>query len=420
MEGLKGMQQNDSEKKYRAFIIAISFSPLFYLSLICLPAFPAFGIEIIDSDILSCDLSGSIKGFYLGIHDSPFDKSHDSGLALLRLILFGTVSDKASIEFHLLEGGMINPLPVFPSGFVSFSKAKRFRADRWDHVQSSHADFTSQISIDRANITLSLPQCDITVGRQAISFGTTFFWNPNDLLNSFSAYEFDREYKPGVDGINAEIALGDFSGLNLIYGAGENYRLDESALLIRGFANILDFDAAVMAGRFREDGFVGAEFSGEVGPGIGLRGELSYFAAEKDDDFIQFVAGTEYRFENNFYLSAEYFYNGFGTPHTSRYLEKLLSDRITEGDIYNISRHYLGILGSYELSPLLIVSLAFIMNLVDHSVLIDPTVVYSLSDNAEFVAGMVIAAGNKPRGHQFMSEFGAYPDFTFVELKYYF
>jgi hypothetical protein len=60
------------------------------------------------------------------------------------------------------------------------------------------------------------------------------------------------------------------------------------------------------------------------------------------------------------------------------------------------------------------------MNLVDHSVLIDPTVVYSLSDNAEFVAGMVIAAGNKPRGYQFMSEFGAYPDFTFVELKYYF
>lgn len=407
----------------RNLLTVIIFLFLFHLScltLIFLFPFTAYSIELIDNDFISCDLSGNLKGFYLGIHDNPFDESHDGGLALLRLILTGTVSDKASIEFHLLEGGTINPVSAAPTGFVSFSKARRFRADRLDHVQSTHEDFSAQIAIDRANITLRLPGCDLTVGRQAISLGTTYFWNPNDLLTAFSPYEFDRDYKPGVDGINAEIALGKFSGINFLYGAGERFRLNESALLVRAFANILDFDVAMMAGRFREDGFAGVDFSGEVGPGIGVRGEISYFATEGDNDFIQAVAGTEYRFENNLYLSAEYFYNGFGTPHTSRYLEKLLSDRITEGDIYNISRHYLGILGSYELTPLLIVSLAAIINLVDHSVLIDPVLIYSLSDNAEFVAGMVIGEGKKPRGYKLKSEFGAYPDFTFVEFKYYF
>jgi len=401
-------------------IILLSLFLLSHLTLIFLFPFPAYSIEIIDSEFLSCDLSGSLKGFYLGIHDTPFGESNDGGLALLRLILTGTILERASIEFHLLEGGMINPPPATPSGFVSFSEATRFRADRWDHTQSTHEDFSSQIAIDRANITLRLPRCDLTVGRQALSLGTTYFWNPNDLLTAFSPYEFDRDYKPGVDAVRADIALGKLSGISFIYGAGDSFRLNESALLIRAFANMFDFDLAMMVGRFREDGFLGTEFSGEVGPGIGVRGELSYFATESDDDFIQVVVGNEYRFENNLYLSAEYFYNGFGTPHTSRYVRELFSKRIMEGDIYNISRHYVGILGSYEVTPLLTVSLATIINLIDHSVLINPTIIYSLSDNAEFVAGMVIGEGKKPRRHILKSEFGAYPDFTFVEIKYYF
>jgi hypothetical protein len=157
-----------------------------------------------------------------------------------------------------------------------------------------------------------------------------------------------------------------------------------------------------------------------VGPGIGLRGELAYFAAYDDTDFAQVVVGSEYRFTNNFYLSAEYFYNGFGTPHTSRYLSKILSDRILEGDLYNISRHYLGVLGSYEITPLFTVSLATIVNLLDGSTLIDPTVIYSLSDNAELVAGMVIGVGEEPRLPELKSEFGTYPIYTFVQMKYYF
>ncbi len=398
-------------------IILLSF---FYLSSNFLSPSPAYSIELIDNDLLSCDLSGNIKGLYFGIHDNPLGSSYDSGFTLLRLILTGTISEKASIEFHLLEGGNINPLPSSPSGFAAFSGANRFRVDRLTHTQTEHEDFSSQIAIDRANITLRLPRCDLTVGRQAISLGTTYFWNPNDLLTAFSPYEFDRDYKPGVDGVKADFPLGRFSGISFIYGAGESFRLNESALLVRTFTNIRDFDLAMMAGRYRQDGFAGVEFSGELGTGIGVRGELSYFATENDDDFFQLVVGSEYRFGNNFYISGEYFYNGFGTSHTHRYVGKLSSKRITEGDLYNISRHYLGILGSYEVTPLLVASLATIINLVDHSVLIMPTVIYSLSDNAELVAGMVIGEGKDPKRYRFRSEFGTYPDFTFVEIKYYF
>ena len=396
---------------------------LFYLSaafLVFSFPVPSHGIELIDSDLFSCDLSGNIRGNYLGIHDNHLGKDRDSGLILLRLILTGSVAQESWFEFHLLQGGMINPLPEAAAGFVGFSGAERFRIDSLVHTQTNRGDFSSWMAVDRVNISLRFSRFDLTVGRQAISLGTTYFWNPIDLLTNFSPYEFDRDYKPGVDAAKADMALGELSGISLIYAAGKDFDFNKSALLLRPFTNLFNFDLSMTTGWYRRDGFIGFDFSGEVGPGIGLRGALAYFDAYRDTDFVQAVVGSEYRFTNNFYLSGEYFYNGFGTTDTSRYLSKVLSDRILEGDLYNISRHYLGVIGIYEVTPLLNLSLATIVNLIDGSLLIDPTVIYSISDNAELVAGMVIGVGEEPSLPELKSEFGTYPNYTFVQMKYYF
>ena len=71
----------------------------------------AHSIDLLNTDSLSCDLSGNLKGYYLGIHDNPFGKSYDGGLVLLRLILSGSIAQKLWFEFHALEGGSINPIP---------------------------------------------------------------------------------------------------------------------------------------------------------------------------------------------------------------------------------------------------------------------------------------------------------------------
>lgn len=400
-------------------ILTLFLGHFLTLLIVSLPV-PSRSIELIDTGLFSCDLSGNVRGNYLGIHDNHLGSDYDSGFMLLRLILTGAIAQTSWFEFHLLQGGMINPLPEAAAGFVAFSGAERFRVDSLTHTQTTRGDFSSWIAVDRANITLRFSRFDIRVGRQAISLGTTYFWNPIDLLTNFSPYEFDRDYKPGVDAAKIDMTLGEFSGIGLLYAAGKDFDFNKSALLFRPYTNIFNFDLSMTTGWYRRDGFFGFDFSGEVGPGIGLRGEMAYFATHEESDFIQVVVGGEYRFKNSFYLSGEYFFNGFGTPHTSRYLSKILSDRILEGDLYNISCHYLGFIGTYEITPLLTASLATIVNLIDGSTLIDPTVIYSLSDNAEFVAGMVIGVGDEPRFPELRSEFGAYPIYTFVQLKYYF
>ena len=57
--------------------------------------------------------------------------------------------------------------------------------------------------------------------------------------------------------------------------------------------------------------------------------------------------------------------------------------------------------------------------LMDGSMLIEPTVIYSLSDNTELVAGMVSGVGEEQRWPELKSEFGTYPIYTFAQVKYY-
>jgi len=231
--------------KVRRNFLSATTRIFFPVLLIFLVPVSVCGIELLTTDLISCDLSGNLKGYYLGIHDNPFGSSYDSGLVLLRLMLTGSIAQKSWFEFHALEGGTINPLPEAVGGFVAFSGADRFRIDDALHVQTRHKDFSSYIAIDRANITMRFPHWDLTVGRQALSLGTTYFWNPIDLLTNFSPYEFDRDYKPGVDAAKADIALGELSGISFMYAAGSHCDFNESALLVRPFATLFDFDLAL-------------------------------------------------------------------------------------------------------------------------------------------------------------------------------
>ena len=61
---------------------------------------------------------------------------------------------------------------------------------------------------------------DLTAGRQAITFGKAYFWNPLDVFFPFDSSQIDREYKPGVDALRIDVPLGAFSGLNLVGAAG--------------------------------------------------------------------------------------------------------------------------------------------------------------------------------------------------------
>ena len=92
-------------KKCSCAILTFLFPCLFLTLLTILFPASSHSIELIDTDIFSCDLSGNVRGNYLGIHDNHLGDDYDSGFMLLRLILTGEIAQTSWFEFHLLQGG---------------------------------------------------------------------------------------------------------------------------------------------------------------------------------------------------------------------------------------------------------------------------------------------------------------------------
>ena len=61
-----------------------------------------------------------------------------------------------------------------------------------------------QSTFDRMFLDYNINKFQITVGRQRINWGQTFVWNPNDLFNSYSFFDFDYEEKPGSDAVRIQ------------------------------------------------------------------------------------------------------------------------------------------------------------------------------------------------------------------------
>jgi hypothetical protein len=61
--------------------------------------------------------------------------------------------------------------------------------------------FLLNSNIDRAYFDLYFGKLQIRTGRQRINWGRTFAWNPNDIFNAYSFFDFDYIEKPGSDAV---------------------------------------------------------------------------------------------------------------------------------------------------------------------------------------------------------------------------
>ncbi|MEW5725169.1 MAG: hypothetical protein AB1896_18795 [Thermodesulfobacteriota bacterium] len=382
--------------------------------------------------------------YYFGRRDTD-----DYLQALLRLTLAGHPSDRLSYEVHLVSALTYASAgrPGQGPGLAGDGDRTRYRAlDKyweWNHEQYT----TGRTWFDRFNVRLALPRADLTVGRQAITLGKAFFWNPLDVYLPFDPAQFDRDYKPGVDGIRLDVYLGRFSGLTFIWVLGRELDLNNqyrhgdrtwdaswygSSLLARYYADLAGWDLAVQGGKIYGGWQLGFGLVGER-DGLELRAEAAWFHPEDSpllswppsapvfEEHLTAVLGLGYRFENSLHLEAEFLYHGGGETEdlTLGLLRQMLGAAVHAG------RRLAGFSASYELTPLITGRLTVIHSLTDSSTQVQPLVTWSLSDNSELVLGASLNLGRRPRldplrGPVVQSEFGAYPDTLFAEYKVYF
>lgn len=402
------------------------------------------------------EVGASLRTILAGIDHYEFEPFFGSSpgpdilsLSLFRLTAEGGLSGWISYECHLVQSFTITSAPGRASSTFGLATGEGLRYQaldlsvNWVDAEKRDADFF----VDRLNMRLAFPWFDLTVGRQAITFGKAYFWNPLDVFLPFDPRQFDRDYKAGVDAFRFDLPLGAFSGLTAVAAAGreitpsgdfkkgnESWRSEwyASALLARAYTNWRDWDLAIQGGKVYGGRQVGAAAAGEIGP-LELRLEGAWLSADKslslpfpiNKDLIEShfsgVIGLGHRFASSLTVEAEYLYNGAGSQDN---LDAALY-RAAAGVTTNLSRHVVGWTLSYEVAPLCTARVAALLAPSPISAQIQPSLQVSLSDEMDMLVGVIVNLGDRPEGRSALvpdlqSEFGAQSNFLYVELKVYF
>jgi len=423
-------------------------------ALLAILAGPGPGFAFMGDTYGAFGLDGSIRTVGAVLHNyeyAPFfgqDSEQDQYLqTILRLTAAGNPADNLTYEVHLVSSLTYFSGGGAPQGSFDLSGSKtRYRAI--DDTRDLFTDKTaaSRAWLDRFNVKTSLGPADLTLGRQAVTFGKTYFWNPLDVYLPFDPNQFDRDYKPGVDAARLDVFFGAFSGFNLVVCPGREtdasgeYRDDGeligatwrgSSVLGRVFTTRGGFDLAVQGGKIYGGYQLGGGLVGELGK-TQVRAETAWFWAEDGPDMPAVFGGDLYEdrlvgvfglgrhFENSLDLQFEYLFNGAGEDKDN--LTEAWT-RYRQGAIMHMGRHLVGLSAGYDITPIVIGQAGIIYSLTDSSFQVQPTLDISLSDNASLVLGVNRNFGQRPAsspGTEIRSEFGSYPDFYFAEVKFYF
>jgi len=271
--------------------------------------------------------------------------------------------------------------------------------------------FENRHFLDNAFIKLSFKQFDLTVGKQQISLGTGYVWNPLDVFNIKDVLDPTYE-QPGHNAIRLDVPLGSIYTVTTLFSPEDNWENSAKLLQFKGRISHFDFSLNAIEKTwcfhdykqfdFESMNFLemperrrllGASTAGELF-GLGVWAEYAYNWMKISEDFYELVVGTDYTFDFQTYLMIEYYRNTLGkTDYTQYNLNDWMRLLATEQKAISRDQVYLFI--QHPATDLLNIGLSTIYGLSDNSFALVPTLNYSLSDNVEIFAYLNLNFGSE-------------------------
>ena len=220
------------------------------------------------------------------------------------LTLNGYLTAMPSIMFDSLSGGISNDILIhnrlnfkyFPDKYLTLALELRNRVFKGDMVSSNieypemigndpglvdmswnileKHSFLINTTIDRCWIDYNRGKFQVRVGRQRINWGQTLVWNPNDIFNAYSFFDFDYVERPGSDAVRLQYFPGSSSAIEIAVKADKDKDITAAALYR---FNKWGYDIQLLAGYADDNDFVaGTGWSGSIGS-LSFRGEATWF-----------------------------------------------------------------------------------------------------------------------------------------------
>ena len=240
-------------------------------------------------------------------------------------------------------------------------------------------------TIDRLYVNYQTGNFEATVGRQRINWGKNLIWNPNDLFNAYSYFDFDYEERPGADAVRLKYYTGFTSHTELVYQLADSVE----GMAFSGLYefNKWQYDIQFLGGFVRNEWVIGSGWSGNLGGGA-FRGEVSYFYNNDDTvtnrHQVVFSISGDYTFKNQLYSQLSIIFNSQGDTEDIRFSDEMFIGGTTAQNLTPSRAEIFGQV-SYPFTPLFNGNFAAIVNPFDGSLFFGPGLSFSLKDNLELL-----------------------------------
>jgi len=275
----------------------------------------------------------------------------------------------------------------------------------------SAGGFTLHQGVDRAEMGLSLGAADLTLGRQAVHWGSGRLIRPTDFAAPLAASALEVEDRPGVDALRVRWALGMMSELDGGVLAGPDADPDSSGAWLRGRTFLRRADVSLMAAAYRGNAMLGLDLNrpmGEAGAWLEASATgLGSLDGAGDGTLWRATAGLDISPASDLYCAAEY-------SHSSRGISTRAPQRVAESGVYLPGSHYAGCEARWQLSALLTASAAGLARLDGSGGWASARLEYSMAQNVWLQGGFQLSGGGDPLGLE------GWPDLAWTSFNAYF
>lgn len=278
--------------------------------------------------------------------------------------------------------------------------------------------YEDTIYIDNAYMQLNLDMADVTIGKQQLSFGTGYAWNPTDIFNSKSLIDPTYE-QTGHNAVRIDVPLGTKASVTGIWATGKDFSTSDYYGRLKFLLGHFEF-AGIAGGKEIESEFVprrikiyGGDVVGElIGLGVWAEGVWRDEGWSQLTDHVELVTGADYTFSFQTYVLGEFYYSdrfiqGWKNTRYSFY-EWLY---LMTGDIKNMAHRYGFLYVEHPATDLINVGFSAIGNFDDNSVMFNPQMTWYPFQDVEItaIASLGIGAGD--------TEYGAFDPSGFVRAR---
>jgi hypothetical protein len=307
------------------------------------------------------------------------------------------------------------------------SGTNRFRFKDFNTMITDNGDTGYLLqNLDRLNIQYVLPQGDITLGRQVVSFGSARFINPTDIFVPFAIQTLDQEYRIGIDALRYRAQLGDFSELDMGLIVGEDAKRENIGLFLRAASSVNGSDLEATVINIDDYWLAGGGLERSIADfGIWLEAAYSFFDSNdiNAQDYWRVSVGADYAINSSIIAAVEYHYNGAGRSQ-SDYNEIIDRDSKYAPGVYLLGEHYLIPAITWLVTPLTNLNASGFINVSDSSTFFNVALERSWTDNLYSDFGFYATFGDNAQyldnETQLTTEFGAYANTVYASIRYYF